>query len=345
MPDQRFFLQNTPLCLKEAVSLAGAELWGGADPAQVENAEISTVASLEDASEGAVVFVEDKKALASLTQQRFGLCLTKPAFADKIDGGGPIAVSDAPRLGFAMIAHRLFQERKLACDGPARAVSAHLGDGAQVHSTAVIGEDAVIGAGVHLGPQVVIGPGVTIGEGSVIEAGVSIFCADIGARAHIKPGARLGQAGFGFIPGGRGLVSAPQLGRLIIGDDVEIGANTTIDRGALRDSCIGDGSKIDNLVQMGHNVVLGRHCIVVSQTGISGSNTFGDGVVIGGQAGFADHLTIGDGAQIGAKAGVMHDIPAGEVWGGYPARPMRRWLRETALLSKLAAPKRRDDKK
>jgi UDP-3-O-[3-hydroxymyristoyl] glucosamine N-acyltransferase len=151
----------------------------------------------------------------------------------------------------------------------------------------------------------------------------------------VHGGVRIGQDGFGYLPGPKGHQKVPQVGRVIIQNDVEIGANTTIDRGAMRDTVIGEGSKIDNLVQIGHNVTLGRHCIIVSQTGISGSTVLGDYVVMGGQVGVGDHLTVGDGAQIGARGGVMSNVPAGARWAGMPAEPGRDWLRGIATLRQL----------
>jgi UDP-3-O-[3-hydroxymyristoyl] glucosamine N-acyltransferase len=152
----------------------------------------------------------------------------------------------------------------------------------------------------------------------------------------VHPGVRIGQDGFGFAMGPKGHMKVPQIGRVIIQNDVEIGANTTIDRGANRDTVIGEGTKIDNLVQIAHNVTIGRHCVIVSQVGISGSTSLGDFVVVAGQAGLTGHLKIGMGAQIGAQSGVMSDVPAGQKWGGSPAVPLREWLKSIVLLQRLA---------
>jgi UDP-3-O-[3-hydroxymyristoyl] glucosamine N-acyltransferase len=202
---------------------------------------------------------------------------------------------------------------------------------------AVIGPRAEIGSGTIVGPTAVIGPDVRIGRDCAIGAGATVTHALIGDRVIIHPGCRIGQDGFGYLMerGRHGKI--PQVGRVIIQDDVEIGAGTTIDRGAIRDTVIGEGSKIDNLVQVGHNVTIGRHCTIVAQTGISGSVTLEDWVVLGGQVGIADHLTIGEGAQVGASSGVMNDIPAGARWFGTPAKPGREMFRELAVLRRLSA--------
>jgi UDP-3-O-[3-hydroxymyristoyl] glucosamine N-acyltransferase len=177
---------------------------------------------------------------------------------------------------------------------------------------------------------------VRIGRQSVIGAGATVCNALLGDRVIIHSGARIGQDGFGFAMGPRGHLKVPQIGRVVIQDDVEIGANSTIDRGANRDTVIGEGTKIDNLVQIGHNVVIGRHCVIVSQVGISGSTELGDFVSCGGQAGLTGHLRIGMGAQIAAQSGVMNDIAPGAKMGGSPARPSRDWLRSVSALDKLA---------
>jgi UDP-3-O-[3-hydroxymyristoyl] glucosamine N-acyltransferase len=187
-----------------------------------------------------------------------------------------------------------------------------------------------------IGPTAVVGPNVRIGRDCAIGAGVSLIHALVGDRVIIHPGCRIGQDGFGFVMGAEGHQKVPQLRRVIIQDDVEIGAGTTIDRGGTRDTVIGEGTKIDNLVQIGHNVSIGRHCVIVAQTGISGSVTLQDFVVLGARVGVNNHLTIGEGAQIAAVSVVHGDVPPGAKWGGTPAKPARIWFREMKLIERLA---------
>jgi UDP-3-O-[3-hydroxymyristoyl] glucosamine N-acyltransferase len=200
----------------------------------------------------------------------------------------------------------------------------------------VLGENVRIGRGARLGPNTVVGPGVTIGRDCIIGSNVSIGFALIGDRVRIAAGAVIGEPGFGLAVSRRGAIDIPQLGRVILQDDVSIGSNSCIDRGAYEDTVIGEGTKIDNMVQIGHNVALGRGCVLAAHTGLSGSIRVGDGVQFGGQSGLADHLNIGSGAKIAAGAGVISDVPAGETWAGYPARPIRRWLREAAWVARQA---------
>jgi UDP-3-O-[3-hydroxymyristoyl] glucosamine N-acyltransferase len=214
---------------------------------------------------------------------------------------------------------------------------ARLEAGVVVDPGAVIGQGASVGAGTIIGANAVVGPHVRIGRNCSIGAQACVQHALVGDRVIVHPGARIGQDGFGFAMGPGGHLKVPQIGRVIVQNDVEIGANSTIDRGANRDTVIGEGTKIDNLVQIGHNVTIGRHCVIVAHVGISGSTDIGDFVAIGGQVGIAGHLHVGPGAQIAAQSGVMNEVPAGAKWGGSPARPMRDWLRSIVTMEKLSA--------
>jgi UDP-3-O-[3-hydroxymyristoyl] glucosamine N-acyltransferase len=204
----------------------------------------------------------------------------------------------------------------------------------------VIGAGAAIGRGTRIAANAVIGPGVQIGRDCEIGPGASLSFCLLGDRVRISSSAVIGEAGFGVAGSSRGLVEIPQFGRVILQDDVSVGANTCIDRGAYDDTVIGEGTKIDNLVQIGHNTRIGRHCVLAGHVGISGSVTIGDGSQLGGKAGVTDHVRIGAGCKLAAASWAMNDIPDGEVWGGQPARPHRRFLRETMWLAKEAGKRR-----
>ncbi len=284
-------------------------------------------------------FLDNRRYVASLSGTNAGAVIVHADFADRVpDGAVAIVVAD-PYLAWAQVA-ALFHPRPPA--KPGVHASAIVEPGAAIDPTAEIGPLAVVGAGVEIGPRCRIGPGAVLGAGVVlgpdcrIGALASLSHAILGARVYVFAGARIGQEGFGFASGPQGFVTVPQLGRVVLEDDVEVGANSAIDRGSMHDTVLGAGSRLDNLVQIGHNVRLGRCCVVVSQAGISGSTTLEDFVVVAGQAGLAGHLRIGAKAQIGAQAGVMRDVEAGVDVLGSPALPVREFFRNVAALRKLA---------
>lgn len=335
MPDPRFFESTGPLSLEAICQLTGARTPGGAP-----EAEIDRVATASRGGTGAVAFVTGRSFLGDLLGQPPSACFVPEVLAADLPAGCAPLVHRNPHMAFALAAEALHAPRRHLGVDPI-SPEARLEPGVSLGPGVVVGPGAAIGAGTVIGPNTVIGPGVTIGRNCRIGANVSISFTLVGDRVKILAGAVIGEAGFGATAGATGLIDIPQLGRVILQDGVTIGAGCTVDRGAYEDTVIGENSKLDNLVHIAHNVRIGRNCVLAAQTGIAGSVTVGDGCQFGGQAGIADHRTIGDGARIGASGGVLKDVPAGETWGGFPAQPVQRWLREVAWLSRAAGKRRR----
>ncbi|MCR5880462.1 UDP-3-O-(3-hydroxymyristoyl)glucosamine N-acyltransferase [Phenylobacterium sp. J367] len=334
MPDPRFFEDLGPITLGELAALTGAEL---SDPAAAGRS-VRAVAILSRAQADTVTYISDRKHAEALAASKAGACFVPAAQAATVPSGCVALVTPAPQAAYALAAQRLHRPR-VNTSKQAVAADARLEEGVILGPGAVVGPGAQIGRGTVIGANSVVGPGVTIGRNCEIGPNVTLGFALLGDRVRILAGAVIGEPGFGATVGPKGLIDVPQLGRVILQDGVTVGANTCIDRGAYDDTSIGENTKIDNLVQIAHNVRVGRNCVMAAHTGISGSVDIGDGAQFGGRAGVADHVSIGDGARVGAAAGVMKDIPAGETWGGMPARSIRKWMRETAWLAKMAAGK------
>jgi UDP-3-O-[3-hydroxymyristoyl] glucosamine N-acyltransferase len=338
MPD--FFRTHRELTIAEIAELTHATLRDGAPP----DLRISNIAPLDTAAATDLSFLDNAKYLGDLAVTRAGACLVAPRFVASAPSGLVVLVAPEPYRAFVAVARVLFPSALrpsslFGTNGHAAGAQVHalarIEPGVTIDPGAVIGPRAEIGTGTLIAAGAVIGPDVCIGRNCAIGAGATILHALIGDRVIIHPGARIGQDGFGYLPSPQGHQKIPQTRRVIVQDDVEIGANTTIDRGSTRDTFIGEGTKIDNLVQIGHNVSIGRHCVIVSQTGISGSAKVGDYVMMGGQVGVADHIAIGAGAMIGARGGVMSNVPPGARWAGYPAQPGRDWLKGVAVVRRL----------
>ena len=332
MPDPRFFDLSEPLVLGALANLCGATLSASA----LLSRSIRRAGGFVDADEGCVTFLVGRRYLDQAATTRATACFVAPADAEALPETCTPLISQSPQVSFAVAANLLHRPRRHVSGGPIIHPTAQLEDGAVLGPNVVIGPDVMIGRGTYVSPGAVIGPGVCIGRDGFIGVQASIGFALIGDRVRIHAGAVIGEPGFGAAAGSAGLVDIPQLGRVIVQDGVTIGSGTCIDRGAINDTVIGENTKIDNMVQIGHNVVIGRNCVLAAHTGVSGSVAIGDGCQLGGRAGVADHITIGAGARIGAAAGVMRDVPGGESWGGFPAKPVKRWLRETAVLAQLA---------
>ena len=328
MLDSRFYVSNGPLPV-EAL-FAGAQITG--DRATM----LSSGAALDEAGPADLAYLDGKPAGAIAV--RAGAVVTSARNAALVEGAAAVIISSHPRAAFAEALARLVSVRPFQERAPAIAPDVAIEPGARLAPGVVIGHGARIGADTEIGPNAVIGPGVAIGRRCRIGAGVSIRCALIGDNVTILPGAVIGEAGFGVAAGPSGAVDVPHIGRVVIQDGATLGAGVAVDRGLFADTVISECAKIDNLSHIAHNVVVGRNVVMAAFAGISGSSRIGDGAMLGGRAGVADHLTIGAGAQIAAGSAVLTDVPPKAAFGGYPAKPLRRFLRENAWLSRAASP-------
>jgi UDP-3-O-[3-hydroxymyristoyl] glucosamine N-acyltransferase len=335
--DPRFYRRDGPHTAETVAAACGAQL------VREPGRYLHGLAPLAAAGPDHVAYIESRLHLPALREAQAGAVLVPAELARHVPEGTAPLICEAPALAWSKVA-ALFHPLPPPCPGVHQSavvdLTAQIDPSAEIGPLCVIGARAEIGPGCWIDAGAVIGPGVVIGSGCRIGALASIAYAIIGARVVLHPGARIGQDGFGLVPDSAGFRTMPQLGRVIIGDDVEIGANTTVDRGALGDTVIGAGSRLDNLVQIGHNVRVGRCCVIVAQVGVSGSTVLEDFVTVAGQVGIAGHLTIGARARIGAQAGVMANVAAGADVVGSPAMPVKEFFRLVALLRRWAREKR-----
>lgn len=329
--DARFYARCGPYSLAEVAAAARGTAAGS-------DRLLTGIAPLQAAAPDEVSFLDNRRYAAALDGTGAGAVIVHPDMVDRVPSSAVPIVAPATYEGWARVA-ALFHPAPPS--SPGIHPTAFVAPGAAVDPTAEVGafacieERAQIGPGCRIGPYASVGGGVVIGEDCRIGTHVSVSHALLGARVCLHPGVRIGQEGFSFARTEAGFLTIPQLGRVVIEDDVEVGANSTIDRGSAQDTVIGAGSRLDNLVQIGHNVRLGRCCVIVAQVGISGSTVLEDFVQVGGQAAMAGHLRIGQGAQIGAQAGVISDAPPGAILLGSPAQSRHEFFRQVATLKRL----------
>lgn len=335
-----FFPAPSPLTVAQIADLTESEPLSGVDTERT----ITGVAAISAAGASDITFFQSSRFADELSTTLAGACFCKIGDADRVPSTTVALETKEPQRAFAKIAAIFYPSAArptplLEQSGVSPAAHVHsdamVEAGATVEAGAVVGPRAEIGSGTLVAARSVVGPDVRIGRDASIGPGAVITHALVGNRVTIHAGVCIGQDGFGYISSATGHTKIVQIGRVIIQDDVEIGANTTIDRGSNRDTVIGEGSKIDNLVQIGHNVVIGRNCLIAGQVGISGSVTVGDSAILGGKAGVRDNIEIGRGAVLAASSSVATNIPDNARWGGTPARPIKEWLRERTVLQRM----------
>ncbi|MCE3233192.1 MAG: UDP-3-O-[3-hydroxymyristoyl] glucosamine N-acyltransferase [Rickettsiaceae bacterium] len=341
MPDLDFFNTISPLDLEEVAAIGGCKIHAAGNVKKLHG-----VAPIDSATANDLTFLSNQKYASSLKNSKAGACILNEANISKAPDGMAMLVSKNPYASYAKIAAKFYPDDERNGEiSPAAFIdsSASIGKNCTIEAGAFIGKNVKIGNNTYIASGAYLNKGVKIGNNCTISHNVTLSHTIIGNNVLLHPGVRIGQDGFGFATENGVHIKVPQLGRVIIEDYVEIGANTCIDRGAGPDTVIGQGTQIDNLVQIGHNVKTGKGCVIVSQAGISGSTKLGDYVILGGQVGVAGHLNIGSMVNIAAKSGVAQDIEPKQIIGGYPAVPIRQWHRQSISLAKLAKGKDKED--
>jgi len=340
--DPRFFKVAGPFSLNQLARICDAEIGGDADPAMT----FAEVAPLDRAGPTQVSFLDNKRYVGQFQASAAGACIVAPRYAEQAPAGMALLITSNPYRAYALVAQAFYPTPAPRPGRHPSAVidpSARIGEGTEIGPGAVIGVGAEIGADCRIGANAVIGEGVVVGDATEIGANVTLSHCLVGGNCQIHAGVCIGNRGFGFTLDPEGYLDVPQIGRVIIEDGVEVGANSTIDRGAGPDTVIGAGSKIDNLVQIGHNVTLGRGCVLVGLSGVAGSAKLEDHVLVGAQAGVGGHITIGKGAQLAGRAGVIRDIAPGVAVAGAPAMPIKDFFRLCAIWRRQVRTKGKGD--
>ena len=330
-----FFQKAGPFSLREICQVLKLEVEG----TDLHDLSIDDVKSISSAGPSHLTFLEDRKWLKEFQSSKAAICITTEDFKDKVPSSTVVLVSKKPYQHFVKAIELFYpsshRSQTALTTGSMIDESAVIEEGVEIEPGVVIGKEVHIGQGTRIAAGSVIGYRTYIGRECMIGPNATITHALIGNNVTVHAGVSIGQDGFGYIMGAQGHIKVPQIGRVIIQDHVEIGANSAVDRGSLEDTLIGEGTKIDNLVQIAHNVVIGCHAVIVAQSGIAGSAKIGNFVALGGQAGVKGHIEIGDGAQIAASSNVYKSVPAKGTYGGTPAKPMDLWFKEIIAVEKM----------